>query len=88
MIVNAAILRQPRAERDLLKVYQALQADRIILGSLERGKDASEVLLQFISLPDQVHLKVARVRVSGEAPPSEFAPQLVKTLLTGPYRTR
>jgi DNA-binding winged helix-turn-helix (wHTH) protein/TolB-like protein len=88
VIGNAAILHQTRATRDLLKVHEALHADRIILGSLETGKDAPEVLLQFISLPGQVHMKVARMRLSLEGPPSELAPKLVETLLTGPYRTR
>lgn len=85
VIGNAAILQRPR---DLLKVHETLRADRIILGSVERGKNNPEVFLQFISLPNQVHLKVTRVPLPASTPPSELAPKLVETLLTGPYRTR
>ncbi|MEO5926508.1 MAG: winged helix-turn-helix domain-containing protein [Bryobacteraceae bacterium] len=87
VIGNASMLRQTRETRDLLKVHQILQADRIILGSLERGKDNPEVLLQFISLPGQIHMKVARMPFPIDTPAAVLAPKLVETLLSGPYRT-
>jgi DNA-binding winged helix-turn-helix (wHTH) protein/TolB-like protein len=64
VIGNAAILRQPPPQRDLLAVHDALHADYILLGSLQRDPDGIQVFVQLITLPAQVHVKVARIRTA------------------------
>jgi DNA-binding winged helix-turn-helix (wHTH) protein/TolB-like protein len=78
VIGNAAILRQPRPQRDLLAIHAALHVDYILLGSLQRNPAGLQVFIQFITLPGQNHIKVARL----PADPPELPQRIVKTLLT------
>ncbi len=78
IIGNAAILRQPRPQRDLLAIHAALHVDYILLGSLQRNPAGLQAFIQFITLPGQNHVKVARL----PADPPELPQRIVKTLLT------
>src|SRR4029077_10280044 len=73
VIGNAALLRQKRSFRDLEAIARELRARFVILGQVKagkgtRGEEAGFVLAHLISMPDQVHLQVARVPL-GEAEP-------------------
>jgi DNA-binding winged helix-turn-helix (wHTH) protein/TolB-like protein len=60
VIGNAAVLRQPRRQRDLSAIASELHADYVILAQIQ-GDDASRrVLAHLIRLPDQTHVKVSR----------------------------
>jgi DNA-binding winged helix-turn-helix (wHTH) protein/TolB-like protein len=65
VVGNAAILRKPRAERDLVAIQQAVKATTIVLGEIQRDTSGIELFAQLISLPDQRHLKAIRVRTPG-----------------------
>jgi DNA-binding winged helix-turn-helix (wHTH) protein/TolB-like protein len=60
IIGNAAILRQPRSQRDLLAIGSALNAGYVILGQVQRDSGRFRVLAHLIRLPDQTHVAVAR----------------------------
>jgi DNA-binding winged helix-turn-helix (wHTH) protein/TolB-like protein len=77
IIGNAAILRQPRPQRDLLAIHAALHVDYILLGSLQRNPAGLQAFIQFITLPGQNHIKVARI----PADPPELPQRIVKTVL-------
>ena len=60
VIGNAAILRQPRDQRDLLAIGAQLHAGYVVLGQVEGTASHRLVLAHLIRLPDQTHLWVAR----------------------------
>uniref|UniRef100_Q01QR8 Transcriptional regulator, CadC n=1 Tax=Solibacter usitatus (strain Ellin6076) TaxID=234267 RepID=Q01QR8_SOLUE len=78
IIGNAAILRQPRPQHDLLAIHAALHVDYILLGSLQRNPNGLQAFIQFITLPGQNHIKVARL----PADSPELPQRIVKTILT------
>jgi DNA-binding winged helix-turn-helix (wHTH) protein/TolB-like protein len=80
VIGNAAILRQPRSQRDLLAIHSALKADLILLGEVQRNSDGIYVFAQLITLPSQVHLKAMRIR-TGESDPLRAQSELAKRIL-------
>jgi DNA-binding winged helix-turn-helix (wHTH) protein/TolB-like protein len=61
VIGNAAILRQPRPQRDLRAIGSSLDARFVILGQVLRGPSNIRVLAHLIRLPEQTHLTVARI---------------------------
>src|SRR5262245_30526937 len=70
IIGNAAALRLPRDQRDLVKIGDSLKAGYIVLGQVQREGEKVRVLAHLIRLPEQTHLWVTRV----EAVPSELTP--------------
>ena len=79
VIGNAAILRQPRAQRDLLAIHSALQAELVVLCVVQRNAGEVEILAQLIGLPSQAHLRVSRIRVPQEGLSAEQG-ELAKTI--------
>jgi DNA-binding winged helix-turn-helix (wHTH) protein/TolB-like protein len=60
IIGNAAILRQPRAQRDILAIGSSLKAGYVVLGQVQRNASHIRVLAHLIRLPEQTHLWVVR----------------------------
>jgi len=60
VIGNAAILREPRARRDLGAIAASLHVGYIVLGQVQRNGSRIRVLAHLIRLPDQTHLWVSR----------------------------
>jgi len=56
VIGNAAILRTPRIFTDIQKIGEALRAEFVIVGQLQRADDALIVRTHFIRVSDQKHL--------------------------------
>jgi DNA-binding winged helix-turn-helix (wHTH) protein/TolB-like protein len=56
VIGNAAILRTPRIFADIQRVGNALHAEFVVLGQLQRGGDGLVVRTHFIRVSDQKHL--------------------------------
>lgn len=72
IIGNAAILRQPRARRDLRAIGTALSAGYVIIGQVQRDGASHRVLAHLIRVPEQTHLWVVRVdRPAGTPLPTE-----------------
>lgn len=65
VIGNAAVLRRPRNERDLLAIGSSLHAQFVVLGQVQADADRLRVLAHLIRLPDQTHVTVSRT----EGPP-------------------
>jgi DNA-binding winged helix-turn-helix (wHTH) protein/TolB-like protein len=70
IIGNAAVLRPPRDERDIVKIGADLKAGYVVIGQIQREGEKVRVLAHLIRLPQQTHLWVTRV----EAVPSELTP--------------
>jgi DNA-binding winged helix-turn-helix (wHTH) protein/TolB-like protein len=70
IIGNAAALRSPRDQRDLVAIGDSLKAGYIVLGQVQRDGERVRVLAHLIRLPEQSHLWVTRV----EAVPAELTP--------------
>jgi DNA-binding winged helix-turn-helix (wHTH) protein/TolB-like protein len=65
VVGNAAILRTARNQRDLGAIATTLHADYVVLGQVQRDSGRVRVLGHLIRLPDQTHVKVARVDDAG-----------------------
>jgi len=81
VIGNAALLRQKRSFRDLEVIARELKARFVILGQVKagkgaRGEEAGFVLARLISMPDQVHLQVARVPLEEAEPVAKLRRKL------------
>lgn len=87
VIGNAAILRLPRAQRDLSAVGASLHADYVVLGQVQSNGTQTRVLAHLIRLPDQTHVWVVRTdrktldalgaeTEASEKIAGEFAPRL------------
>jgi len=61
IIGNAASLRTPRAQRDIVAIGRALNAGYVILGQVQRDGSRVRVLAHLIRLPEQTHLWVTRI---------------------------
>jgi DNA-binding winged helix-turn-helix (wHTH) protein/TolB-like protein len=61
VIGNAAILRVPRPQRDLTHIAEALHAQFVILGQVQRIGSQTRILAHLIRLPDQTHIWVVRL---------------------------
>jgi len=70
IIGNAAALRAPRDQRDLVAIGDSLKAGYVVIGQVQREGERVRVLAHLIRLPEQKHLWVTRV----EAVPSELTP--------------
>jgi TolB-like protein len=60
VVGNAAILRWPRAQRDLRAIATSLGASFVVLGQIQRDDQRVRVLAHLIRLPDQTHITVSR----------------------------
>jgi DNA-binding winged helix-turn-helix (wHTH) protein/TolB-like protein len=60
VIGNAAILRRPRAQRDLTAIASALHVSYVVIGQVQRDGDRLRVLAHLIRMPRQTHIWVAR----------------------------
>lgn len=69
VIGNAAILRQPRDRRDLLAITSSLGVAYVVLGQIQKTPSGVQVLAHLIRVPEQTHLRVARMEV-GTGDPS------------------
>jgi DNA-binding winged helix-turn-helix (wHTH) protein/TolB-like protein len=61
VIGNAAILRRPRSQRDLMAIGSSLKANYVVLGQIQRSSSHIRVLAHLIRLPEQTHLWVVRL---------------------------
>lgn len=61
VIGNAAMLRQPRNIRNLRAVAEAVKADYVVLGQLQRGETGLRFITHLIRLRDEAHLKANRL---------------------------
>lgn len=61
IIGNAAVLRQPRNIRNLKAVAEAVKADYVVLGQLQRGESGLRFITHLIRLRDETHLKANRL---------------------------
>jgi len=61
VIGNAAILRVPRNQRDLLAIGSSLNAGYVVLAQVRRDPSHCFVLAHLIHLPDQTHLAVTEL---------------------------
>jgi DNA-binding winged helix-turn-helix (wHTH) protein/TolB-like protein len=61
VIGNAAILRVPRDQRDLIAISKSLNARYVVLGQVQTSGSQTRVLAHLIHLPDQRHLTATRV---------------------------
>ena len=68
VIGNAAILRQPRNQRDLLAIGSSLRAGYVVLGQVQRNASRTRVLAHLIRLPEQTHLWVTRFETDVDDP--------------------
>lgn len=60
VVGNAALLRKPRDERDLVAIGSALEAKFVVLGQIQKDDQRVRVLAHLIRLPDQTHIVVSR----------------------------
>ena len=65
VVGNATVLRQPRNIRNLKAVAEALDADFVLLGQLQRGQGGLRFITHFIRLRDEAHLKANRLTMPG-----------------------
>src|SRR4029453_3060148 len=68
VIGNAAALRVPRSQRDLVPIGRSLHAGYIVLGQLQRDQGQLRILAHLIRLPEQTHLWVVRIEQSETEP--------------------
>jgi len=64
VIGNAAILRVPRDQRDLLAIGSSLHADYVVLAQVRNDSLHCFVLAHLIHLPDQTHVAVTDLNCS------------------------
>ena len=83
IIGNAAILRVPRAERNLNSIGDSLGARYVVLCQLQNTAPPYRLLAHLIRLPEQTHLKTIRVEIDQNGAPagakriaSEFSARL------------
>jgi TolB-like protein len=60
IIGNAALLRQPRKDRNLTAMGSSLRAGYVILGQVQQSAGRIRVLAHLIRLPEQTHVWVVR----------------------------
>jgi TolB-like protein len=68
VIGNAAALRVPRSQRDLVTIGRSLHAGHSVLGQLQRDQGKLRILAHLIRLPEQTHLWVVRIEQSETEP--------------------
>jgi DNA-binding winged helix-turn-helix (wHTH) protein/TolB-like protein len=68
IIGNAAVLRLPRDQRDIVKIGGALNAGYIVIGQVQRDGAQLRILAHLIRLPEQTHLWVTRIEPAPQDP--------------------
>jgi DNA-binding winged helix-turn-helix (wHTH) protein/TolB-like protein len=68
VIGNAAELRVPRSQRNLVTIGRSLHAGHIVLGQVQRDQGKLRILAHLIRLPEQTHLWVVRIEQSETEP--------------------
>lgn len=66
VIGNAAILRRPRKDRNLIEIGATLHAQYVILGQVQPNGDKVRVLAHLIRLPQQTHVSVSRIDTAAD----------------------
>jgi TolB-like protein len=61
VIGNAAILRQPRRDRNLNTIHVQLGADYVIIGQFQNDASGARVLAHLLRMPAQTHVTVERL---------------------------
>lgn len=61
IIGNAAVLRVPRQQRDLVQIANCLHAQFIVLGQIQRIGTQTRILAHLIRMPEQSHVWVVRL---------------------------
>jgi DNA-binding winged helix-turn-helix (wHTH) protein/TolB-like protein len=61
VIGNAAALRVPREQRDLVHIAASLHAQFVILGEVQGGGAQTRILAHLIRMPEQSHVWVVRL---------------------------
>jgi len=61
VIGNAQILRLPRDQRDLRTIASSLHASYVVLGQVQANNGQVRILAHLIHLPEQTHIRVARM---------------------------
>jgi DNA-binding winged helix-turn-helix (wHTH) protein/TolB-like protein len=61
VIGNAAVLREPRDQRNLNAIALALHARFIVLGQVQRSGSQTRILAHLIRMPEQTHVWVVRL---------------------------
>jgi TolB-like protein len=79
IIGNAAILRGPRSQRDLMAIGSSLKANYVVLGQVQRSSSHIRVLAHLIRLPEQTHLSVVRLDRDA-ADPLETESKIAQTI--------
>lgn len=88
VVGNAAVLRKPRDERDLVAIGSALNAKFVVLGQVQTDGQRVRVLAHLIRLPDQTHIVVSRtdqLEIAGSTLTlvDELSTKIVKTMDNG-----
>lgn len=81
IIGNAAILRRPKQERDLLAIHSSLDVAAVVLTEVQRGSQGIHVFAQLIGLPEQSHRKAIRIQTA-ERDPVRAQAELAKGILS------
>ncbi len=61
VIGNAAVLRVPREQRDLVHIAASLHAQFVIVGEVQGGGAQTRILAHLIRMPEQSHVWVVRL---------------------------
>ena len=94
VIGNAEILRRPREQRDLRAIASSLGASYVVLGQVQLKGNQTRILAHLIHLPEQTHVRVARVDRTFDDPlvfesevaqevTSQFSSRIVGNISTG-----
>ncbi len=84
VIGNAAILRQPRATRDLKLIARTLDVQYAVLGQVQQNGNGLRVITHLIRTSDQTHLWAWRFE-SGREDVSELETRLVETVASAVF---
>lgn len=80
IIGNAAILRQPKSQRDLIAIHNSLNVAAVVLGEIQRTPEGIHVFAQLIGLPEQSHRKAIRIQTT-QSDPVKAQSELAKRIL-------
>jgi len=79
VIGNAAILRKPRSERNLNQIQEALGANYVIVGQLQKDSAQFRVLAHLLRMPRQTHVTVQRLDMVNLETPLETEAEFARS---------
>jgi len=79
VIGNAAILRKPRSERNLNQIQEALGANYVIIGQLQKDSTQFRVLAHLLRMPRQTHVTVQRLDMADLETPLETEAEFARS---------